>query len=237
MKLFCRLGALALTVALLLSLAACADFGVGEGEDDFKQYFSGVHVLSASGAKDYPIEDFNRDIHLGDDEIPTVVSYDESCYIGFRVSDGYTVTLSEFAFFARAATSGVLALEFYTVDKMPTSVKDKDGDGVTPPDPDAPIAASAQTEEETGTEADTEISEEEIFIPSKKFHGSTFSVDEDWSSVHLKFDAPQVVRGGEYVVVRIHNNCASPDGTEDATPSVSFTFNYLLFHFTDAHKK
>ena len=232
MKLFCRLGALALTVALLLSLAACADFGVGEGEDDFKQYFSGVHVLSASGAKVHPIDDFNRDIHLGDDEIPTVVSYDEYCYIGFRVSDGYTVTLSEFAFFARATTSGVLALEFYTVDKMPTSVKDKDGDGVTPP-------AASVTEEDTAsvTEEDTEISEEEIFIPSKKFHGSTFSVGKDWSSVHLKFDAPQVVSGGEYVVVRIHNNCASPDGTEDATPSVSFTFNYLLFHFTDAHKK
>ena len=27
------------------------------------------------------------------------------------------------------------------------------------------------------------------------------------------------------------------DEEEEKTPSVSFTFNYLLFHITDAHKK
>ena len=49
MKLLCKLTALAVCVALLLSLVSCADFGVGENEDDFKKYFSGVYVLSKSG--------------------------------------------------------------------------------------------------------------------------------------------------------------------------------------------
>ena len=79
MKLLCKLTALAVCVALILSLASCADFGVGENEDDFKKYFSGVYVLSKSSAEKYSIEKFNRDIHMEDMDIPIVVPYNEYC--------------------------------------------------------------------------------------------------------------------------------------------------------------
>ena len=246
MKLLCKLTALAVCVALLLSLASCADFGLGEDEDDFKKYFSGVYVLSKKGLEKYLIEDFNKDISIEDTEIPVVVPYNEYCYIGFRVSEQYTVSLSEFAFFAKTqGGSGELELEFYIVDKMPTSIKGDDGSDVDIPSPDGeetqPPSESEQEEtpETDGNdETETEIREEDLFIPVNKFHTSTFSIGEEWDSVLLEFDGSKTVEPKQYVVVRVNNNCysSSDDEEEEKTPSVSFTFNYLLFHFTDAHK-
>ena len=77
MKRLWKLTALAVSLALLLSLASCADLGVGEGEDDFKEYFSGVHVLSRDGLEKYPMGDFNKEINLEDMEIPVIVDYAE----------------------------------------------------------------------------------------------------------------------------------------------------------------
>ena len=149
MRLPCRLTALAVLVALLLSLASCADFGAGENEDDFKKYFSGVYLLSKKGLEKYLIEDFNKDINMEDTDIPQVVLCKEYCYIGFRVADDYTVSLSEFAFFARTDSGeGVLELEFYIVDKMPTSIKDDEGGNVEIPSPDAPDTPPAADGEE-----------------------------------------------------------------------------------------
>ena len=247
MKLLCKLTALAVCVALLLSLASCADFGAGENEDDFKKYFSGVYVLSKSGAEKYSIEDFNRDIHMEDMDIPIVVPYNEYCYIGFRVSEEYTLSLSEFAFFAKNQNGeGELELEFYITDKMPTSIKDDDGNSVevpeldtaetqTPPESDA----NSETNNDSETETETEIREEDLFIPANKFHTYTFSIGEEWDSVLLEFDGSKTIEPKQYVVVRVGNNCyfSSDDEEEEKTPSVSFTFNYLLFHITDAHKK
>ena len=244
MKLLCKLTALAVCVALLLSLASCADFGVGEDEDDFKKYFSGVYVVSEEGMQKYSIEDFNRDINIEDMEIPVIVECEEYCYIGFRVAEKYSVSLSEFAFFARSESgSGILELDFYVVDQMPTSIKNGEGEDVNLPSLDEDETQlpdeSVQTEGESETE--TEVYEDEIFDSSKKFYGATFSVSEKWDSVLLQFDDVKTVEDGQYIVVRINNNCYfESDGEEDEeerTPSVSFTFNYLLFHFTDAHKE
>ena len=247
MKILCKLTALAVCVALILSLASCADFGVGENEDDFKKYFSGVYVLSKSGAEKYSIEDFSRDISMEDMDIPIVVPYNEYCYIGFRVSEEYTLSLSEFAFFAKTQSGeGELELEFYITDKMPSSIKDDDGNDVempgldegetqTPPESDA----NSETNSDSETETETEIREDDLFIPANKFHTYTFSIGEEWNSVLLEFDGSKTIEPNQYVIVRINNNCylSSDDEGEEKTPSVSFTFNYLLFHFTDAHKK
>jgi hypothetical protein len=245
MKILCKLTALAVCVALLLSLASCADFGVGENEDDFKKYFSGVYVLSKSGAEKYSIEKFNRDIHMEDMDIPIVVPYNEYCYIGFRVSEEYTISVSEFAFFARTlGGEGELELEFYITDKMPTSIKDDDGNDVDVPELDTEETQTSQESETDGetnsdSETETEIREEDLFIPTNKFHTAPFSVGEEWDSVLLEFDGSKTIEPNQYVIVRVGNNCyfSSDDEEEEKTPSVSFTFNYLLFHITDAHKK
>ena len=246
MKLLCRLTTLAICVALLLSLASCADFGVGENEDDFKKYFSGVYLLSKKGLEKHLIEDFNKDISIEDVEIPVVVPYNEYCYIGFRVSEEYTVSLSEFAFFAKTqGESGELELEFYVVDKMPTSIKDDNGGDVDIPSPDeeeTQVPSESEQEESSETdgngETETEIREEDLFIPVNKFHTATFSIGEEWNSVLLEFDGSKTIEPKQYVIVRVGNNCyfSSDEEEEEKTPPVSFTFNYLLFHFTDAHK-
>ena len=247
MKLLFKLTALAACIALLLSLASCTDFGVGENEDDFKKYFSGVYVLSKSGAEKYSLEDFNRDIHIEDMDIPVVVPYNEYCYIGFRVSEEYTLSLSEFAFFAKTTGGeGELELEFYITDKMPTSIKDDDGNDVEVPELDTAETqmsqesdADSETNSDSETETETEIREEDLFIPVNKIHTATFSVGEEWDSVLLEFDGLKTIEPKQYVIVRVGNNCyfSSDDEEEEKTPSVSFTFNYLLFHITDAHKK
>ena len=264
MKLLLKLTAFAVSVVMLLSLVSCADLGVGESADDFKKYFSGVYVVSKNGASKYAIGEFNRDISIEDTDIPTVIPHNEYCYIGFRVAEGYTVSLSEFAFHALSgAGEGVLELEFYIVDKMPKSIKNdsgedtelppldeeeevspEEGDGSGENDADGDQAEGEapegeQPDGEGGTGEDTEDSEEDIFVPESQFHVSTFKVGEEWDSVLLQFDGAKTVESGQYVVVRINNNCYSPsgDGEEEQTPSVSFTFNYLLFHFTDAYKK
>ena len=246
MKLFYKLTAFAVCVALLLSLASCADFGAGENEDDFKKYFSGVYVLSKSGAEKYSIEDFNRDIHMEDMDIPIVVPYNEYCYIGFRVSEEYTLSLSEFALFAKTQNGeGELELEFYITDKMPTSIKNDDGNdvemtGVDEVETQTPSESDAnnETNSDSETETETEIREEDLFIPANKIHTATFSVGEEWDSVLLEFDGSKTIEPKQYVIVRVGNNCYfSSDDEEEKTPSVSFTFNYLLFHITEAHKK
>ena len=263
MRIAIRLTTLMVLAALMLSLFSCADFGVGQSEDDFKKYFSGVYLLSKQGIEKYPIDHFNRDISMEDMDIPVVVTHGEYCYIGFRVAEDYTVSLSEFAFFAKSESGeGVLELEFYIIDKMPTSIKDDTGADVEIPSPDEELDTDSATpphneqEGEGGTTpSDTDqdgvggteppadgeddgISEEVVFISLNKFHTTEFKINEEWNSVLLEFDGSKTVEPKKYVVVRVNNNCyVSSDDEEEVTPSVSFTFNYLLFHFTDAHKE
>jgi prepilin-type N-terminal cleavage/methylation domain-containing protein len=89
-------------------------------------------------------------------------------------------------------------------------------------------------------ETETEVYEKDVFDPSKRFHTSTFSIGEEWSSVLLQFDGSRTVEEKQYIVVRINNNCYVDSSSEEEgekIPAVSFTFNYLLFHITNAHKK
>ena len=246
MKLIQKLTALAVCVTLILSLASCVDTGAGEGEDDFKMYFSGVYLLAASDSKKYvfekhTIDKFNNDISMEDNDIPEVVSDKEYCYIAFQVSDGYTLSVSEFAFHVRTNEGdGVLDLSFYVADTLPTSSDNDDGA------PDGSEGGESGTESggndgAEGTEGDTDedVYEDDWVSSLNNFHSSIFSVGEEWNSVLLQFDSTQVATSGQYIVIRVNNNCLlntdSDDDEEKLTP-VSFTFNYLLFYFVDAHK-
>ena len=246
MKLIQKLTALAVCVTLILSLASCVDTGAGEGEDDFKMYFSGVYLLAASGSKKYvfekhTIDKFNNDISMEDNDIPEVVSDKEYCYIAFKVSDGYTLSVSEFAFHVRTNEGdGVLDLSFYVADTLPTSSKNDDGA------PDGNERGESGTEsggndgdEETESGTDEDVYEEDWVSSLNNFHSSIFSVGEEWNSVLLQFDSTQVATSGQYIVIRVNNNCllnTDNDDDEEKLTTVSFTFNYLLFYFVDAHK-
>jgi hypothetical protein len=246
MKLIQKLTALAVCVTLILSLASCVDTGAGEGEDDFKMYFSGVYLLAANGSKKYVLEKhtidkFNNDISMEDNDIPEVVSDKEYCYIAFKVSDGYTLSVSEFAFHVRTNEGdGVLDLSFYVADTLPTSSKNDDGA------PDGSEGGEVGTESggndgDEGTEGgtDEDVYEDDWVSSLNNFHSSIFSVGEEWNSVLLQFDSTQVATSGQYVVIRVNNNClinTDSDDDEEKLAPVSFTFNYLLFYFVDAHK-
>lgn len=246
MKLIQKLTALAVCVTLILSLASCVDTGAGEGEDDFKMYFSGVYLLAANGSKKYVIEKhtidkFNNDVSMEDNDIPEVVSDNEYCYIAFKVSDGYTLSVSEFAFHVRTNEGdGVLDLSFYVADTLPTSSKNDDGA------PDGSEGGESGTESggndgDEGTEGgtDEDVYEEDWVSSLNNFHSSIFSVGEEWNSVLLQFDSTQVATSGQYIVIRVNNNClinTDSDDDEEKLAPVSFTFNYLLFYFVDAHK-
>ena len=261
MKLIQKLTALAVCVTLILSLASCVDTGAGEGEDDFKMYFSGVYLLAANGSKKYVLEKhtidkFNNHISMEDNDIPDVVSHKEYCYIAFKVSDGYTLSVSEFAFHVRTNEGdGVLDLSFYVADTLPTSSKNDDGA------PDGSEGGESGTESggndgnegtEGGTESggndgdegteggtDEDVYEEDWVSSLNNFHSSIFYVGEEWNSVLLQFNSTQVATSGQYIVIRVNNNCvinADSDDDEEKLAPVSFTFNYLLFYFVDAHK-
>lgn len=246
MKLIQKLTALAVCVTLILSLASCVDTGAGEGEDDFKMYFSGVYLLAANGSKKYvfekhTIDKFNNDISMEDNDIPEVVSDKEYCYIAFKVSDGYTLSVSEFAFHVRTNEGdGVLDLSFYVADTLPTSSDNDDGT------PDGSEGGESDTESggndgAEGTEGDTDedVYEDDWVSSLNNFHSSIFSVGEEWNSVLLQFDSTQVATSGQYIVIRVNNNCllnTDSDDDEEKLAPVSFTFNYLLFYFVDAHK-
>lgn len=239
MKRFFKLIASAICLSLVFFLASCTDLGAGESTDALGEYFSKVYVLSENGSKEYSISHFNDDIDLEDIDIPVVVPYEEYCYIGFRVADGYTISLSEFAFFARTESeSAVLELEFYTVDKMPTSLKDSSGNDVVISPSDGEGSSGAQTGSDTGSGADEgsdNTDEEDLFSSENRFHSASFSISEEWNSVLLQFNGEKTVKGGEYVIVRIKNNCFSALGDEAYEP-IAFTFNYLLFYINSAHK-
>ena len=246
MKLIQKLTALAVCVTLILSLASCLDTGAGEGEDDFKMYFSGVYLLAANGSKKYvfekhTIDKFNNDISMEDNDIPEVVSDKEYCYIAFQVSDGYTLSVSEFAFHVRTNEGdGVLDLSFYVADTLPTSSKNDDGapDGSEGGESDTESGGNDGAE---GTEGgtDEDVYEDDWVSSLNNFHSSIFSVGEEWNSVLLQFESTQVATSGQYIVIRVNNNCllnTDSDDDEEKLAPVSFTFNYLLFYFVDAHK-
>ena len=236
MRRFLKLIASAVCLFLVASLASCADLGAGDGTSALGDYFSEVRVLSEEGGRKYSMSHFTDEIESENGEIPVVVAYEEYCYVGFLVADRYTLSLSEFAFFARSEKgNGVLDLEFYIVDQMPTDINGSDGGDASVSSP----ASEESSEVEVGSETDSKSEEttlwEDQLLSDNRFYGARFSIGEKWDSVLLQFDGAKTVKGGEYVVVRIKNNCASATG-EDTSEPIAFTFNYLLFYVNSAHE-
>ena len=181
MKSLFKLIAFAICLTLIFSLASCMDLGAGEDEEAFKKYFSEVFVLSGSGLQKYSMAQFVADVDMDSIDISTVVPYEEYGYICFRVENGYTLSFSEFAFFARTeSTEGTLDIEFYITDKMPTSIKDSGGNDVEVSPPDEEIGeeggsetggeqpeSGEQTEGGENDAADDEVREDDLFLPDK----------------------------------------------------------------------
>ncbi len=221
------------------------DLGEGDEEDSFHRYFSKVWLLSHSGLSLHEVSKFHQYAE-GEAEIEKVVPMRDYCYIAFCVAD-YTLTVNDFAFFARS-TDGphMMVLEFYITDELPTRLKDSGSDAYVPlpsnPNENAPDAEVDQTYvyEEDG-EGETiprdEIDETDLFSAAG-YAKTTFEIDEEWDSVYLGFETPQTVTQGQFIVVRIKNNCIletpDPDIVEDG--QIMFTFNHLMFNFSDVTK-
>ncbi len=229
--------ALCVTLALLCS---CADMGVGDEQDSFKKYFSNVILLSHSGRSERSISVFNANVsYENSTEIEEVIAHGDYCYIAFEVADGYTLTVDEFSFFAKTdGEAGTLELEFYVTDELPTKIDSGEADVYYPDSADGDNSVyTPETDSNSGSIIDrgeNERSDADIFTEDKKYHSDSMKVSAEWSSVLLEFDTPQTVKEGEYIVIRVNTNCLAIDDRE--SERISFTVNYLMFHFVNAEQ-
>ncbi len=242
-----------LCLCLVFSGVSCADMGAGDDETAFYDYFDMVFLISRDGGRVTFIHDFNGPMSLEDSEaVKEVVPPREYAYIAFRVAPNYTLTVDEFAFFFKGASDiaigtegeGVLTImDFYITDKIPTKLEGAAGqDPVYLPDVSTGFPAETGEEQiyipETETDGSTverpgEVDESEFDKPG--YATSRVYVSESWNSAHLVFDTPQLVRSGQFVVIRVRNNCVQKNSSEEPAPErVSFTFNHLMFRFISA---
>ena len=147
--------------------------------------------------------------------------------------------VDEFAFFARTEdVAGVLELEFYVTDELPTKIEDGESDVYFPDssgeDNSVYLPETDATSGEIVEREDGERSDADIFKAEDKYHSESMRVSAEWDSVLLEFDTLQTVKAGEYIVIRISNNCLAVGERENER--ISFTINYLMFHFTQAEK-
>lgn len=225
---------------LSVLLCSCADMGEGLEQDSFKNYFSNVILLSHEGRSERSITAFNGEISLENStEIKDVIDCSDYCYIAFEVADGYVLKVDEFAFFARTEdVAGVLELEFYVTDELPTKIEGGESDVYFPDssgeDNSVYLPETDATSGEIVEREDGERSDADIFKAEDKYHSESMRVSAEWDSVLLEFDTPQTVKAGEYIVIRISNNCLAVGERENER--ISFTINYLMFHFTQAEK-
>ena len=247
MKIIKKLSALLLSVVTAFSLSSCIDLGVGDEDDSYKKYISSVLLLSPLGRTRRTMLRFNKDIHLGDTAInDDVVPYRAYSYIGFHVSTSYDVVVDEFALFAKmpevgGGSSATLEMYFYVTDKMPTKLGGLFGkdDVYLPEEPDYsdendydddPLAEPPKDDDGNVVDRDNEVTEDDL---QGKYFSATMEVSDVWSSAHFKFEAPQEVNRGDYIVIKILNNCVAKD-YETADKNVMFTVNHLMFRFTYA---
>ena len=222
------------TISALLS--SCVDMGVGDDEEAFKKYFSSVILLSHEGRTERSIGAFNASItYENSTDIKEVVNCSDYCYIAFQVSDGYTLVVDEFAFYAKTdGSQATLELEFYVTDEIPTKIENGDSDvyfpGTSDGDNSVYIPETDSTSGEIIDRGESEKTDTDIFTEDKKYYTDSMKVSSKWSSVLLEFDTKQTVNEGEYIVIRIKNNCESADESQ----RIRFTINYLMFHFEDA---
>ena len=194
-----------MAVALSITSVSCMDLGVGEREDSFRDYFDEVVLLSRQGRQEVDIDRFYSPISMGDD-IDDVVNYEEYCYVGFKTAK--TIEVDEFAFHAKsqAGEGGRLLLEFYVADGIPDDIEKSDDELLINPDKEYDEAGRLEN----------------------RYFEAVFNVRTDWNSVLLDFGKNVKIAKGDYIVVKIRNNCV--DETEEIK-HVEFTLNYLLFHF------
>ncbi len=233
--------ALAILCLVAVFLSACADFGAGLTETSFYDYFSGVYMLSHDGMHEKDIKDFNMPISMEEsDKIEEAVPEREYAYIAFRVAGGYTLAVDEFAFFAKGIDGGTLELDFFIADKIPTKLEDTDGSYTYFPDISVDDPESTDHTHYDGdryyptTNAEGTVETRANEVDESAFSGggyakTSFELSAYWNSAHLEFPEPQTVRAGQYIVIRVQNNCKAPDGTVPAP--VKFTINYLMFRF------
>ncbi len=243
-----------LLLILALTLPSCYDMGAGDDETAFYDYFSGVFLISSRGRRLCFIHDFNPAMSLEDSEdMEGAVIPDEYAYVAFMVAPGYTLTVEEFAFFfcregstaAEEEAETRMVLDFYVTDTLPTKLRLEGEDDFLylPDSPAGDVGTSSGEHESYRPETDTggapvdraEEVDESIF-DREGYAQSVVSVSEEWHSTLLVFDTPQTVSAGEFIVIRIQNNCYS-DTTAAAPPTeplarVRFTFNHLMFRFT-----
>ncbi len=209
---------------------ACADLGEGDDEEDFKNYFDNVHMYYKGGKKKKSYKSFDFSDSLSSayetDEEGNItdnfdindmvdaksIGFKEFSYICFEVSDDYTLTVDEFAIFARTKSGeAILDIEFFASGSIPI-IEDED-----------------ESESETSEEID-----EGAFDSMDNFASAKFHITEEWSSIHLEFGVPQSVGKAsiyKYIIVRIKNNSSLASDGDDGG-DVEFTFNYPLFRFT-----
>ncbi len=247
-----RLTVWLLLIAMLMTLPACYDMGTGEDEKAFYDYFSGVFLISSAGRKLCFIHQFNASMTLEDSEkIKEVVGAGEYAYIAFMVAPGYTLVVDEFAFFFKAddkdgvdSTERRMVLDFYIADELPTKVKGENGYIYLPDSPTGDQGSEEGDYELYIPETDTNGSAvdrrdevgENMFNDPGYATGSVLT-SQTWRSTLLEFDIPQTVREGQFIIVRVKNNCVSENGPVDPTlERVRFTFNHLMFRFTSVQK-
>ena len=89
-----------LFLVLLPLFTSCVDLGAGGSEEDYADYFSSVILMSPSGKTTERMATFYGAMSLGESStMKDVVEYDDYRLIAFKVANGYTLTVSEFAFF------------------------------------------------------------------------------------------------------------------------------------------
>jgi hypothetical protein len=210
---------LIVVLMVLPFLVSCADLGAGGLETNYTDYFSSVILMSPDGKKTKNINDFYESMSLGESStMYDVVDYDDYRLIAFEVANGYTLTVSEFAFFLHTEKKTAdLTFSFYVVDELPDRVG-KNKETETPDD-----SEQSPTDERT---------EEDVFEDLNSYHEAFISIGEKWDSVHLEFAQDQTVYAGQYIVVRITDNVCDC-GEENPESAVPFTFNYLLFHISE----
>ncbi len=225
---------------MLTLLCSCADMGVGDDEDAFKKYFSNVILLSHSGRSERSISAFNAEVsYENSTEIKEVIDCGDYCYIAFEVADGYTLTVDEFAFFAKTdGKSGTLDIEFYVTDEIPTKIDSGSSDVYYPDSAEGDNEVyTPETDADSGDIIDrgeNEKGDADIFTEDKKYHTDSMHVSAEWSSVLLEFDTPQTVKTGQYIVIRVKTNCLAIEARENER--IKFTINYLMFHFENAEQ-
>ena len=219
---------------LFASLTSCMDLGAGDDEYSFKDYFSSVILLDRGGGREtVDIEDITDfDGEDTESEIKEVIDSREYCYVAFEIKGGYTVKTSEFAMFARTDNGeGQISLEVYHATGLPTEQYDDDGNFIC-------------------------YDDEAVLFESRRCLDTAINVGGEWESWHFDLTPSVTAASGEYIIIKIPNNCPEKPKNEDqdvseggetaTTPEIpdnigvrdelSFTFNYTLFYFDEAEK-